>query len=524
MGKPILKVLKENVETVQSSLAQKAKIVVADTLPPINVRDDANFYFHYGTQTITELDAPQKTNLLVHLDITNRGSSNASWEDLSGKGNHGTLVGFANTVDSGFIADSLKFSTSGTTEKVTFPTVTDNLAETTIIVEFKTDTSFPSADATTKYLGLFGKNTVGAKQFYVDVIGTNAIRNLRIGLGSTASNTKSGFINTSDKFHQVALTMKQGTGKLYIDGVLTNTYTYTENLMIDSLALGYAINSFVGKISKFFVYNKELTVSEIDYIYDPVITSQVLIAIEDSNGNRYEVAKADSTIITGDIIAPTFWGGKTMNINGDSIVYGLVNYPEIGDTVAIKYSDIIGDTLDMAVNNYGISGSTIAVKETDQTGRNPIARRYTSMVNNADLVIIAAGTNDWQYDWTPLGDMANRSEFTYYGALHTLCLGLLTKYPGKQLLFITPIKRSQAPYADPIAINANGKTLKEYGDIIKEVCGYYGIPVLDGYTEIAINPFVAEQKTLLIPDGTHPNDVGHQLIGNRVTGKLKSLS
>ena len=89
---------------------------------------------------------------------------------------------------------------------------------------------------------------------------------------------------------------------------------------------------------------------------------------------------------------------------------------------------------------------------------------------------------------------------------------------------MTPIKRSQPPYETPTSKNTNGKTLKEYGDIIKEVCGFYGIPVLDMFHEVTINPHITTQKEQFIPDGTHPNQLGQELMAKRLTGYLKQLA
>lgn len=217
-----------------------------------------------------------------------------------------------------------------------------------------------------------------------------------------------------------------------------------------------------------------------------------------------------------------YWDGKTLNIIGDSVTYGLK--PDKSGQVANPFVKIVAETLGMSLNNYGVSGSTIAINTSDPSERTPIVERYISMSDNADLVIVAAGTNDWQYDWSPLGDMTSRDNVTFYGALHNLCLGLLEKYPAKQVLFMTPIKRSQSPYASADAVNANGKTLKEYGGIIKEVCKQYSIPVLDMYSESLINPHLDTQRQLLVDDGTHPNQLGHEVIARRLAGYLKQLA
>lgn len=220
-----------------------------------------------------------------------------------------------------------------------------------------------------------------------------------------------------------------------------------------------------------------------------------------------------------------FWYGKTFNIIGDSITHGLTNYPNVGDVVANTFSDQAATSLGMTCNNYGINSSSIAVPPVDTT-TNPMVTRYTSMADNADLVIVAGGTNDWQYTWTPLGDMTSRDNGTFYGALHNLCLGLMNKYQGKQLLFMTPIKRYQSPLnVTPTDTNGNGKTLEDYANIIKQVCGYYGIPVLDMFHECTLNPSISSQATAYFPDGaTHPNQAGHNLMANRLIGYLKQLA
>ncbi|HGH7178552.1 TPA: SGNH/GDSL hydrolase family protein [Bacillus luti] len=251
-------------------------------------------------------------------------------------------------------------------------------------------------------------------------------------------------------------------------------------------------------------------------------TYQLEIGAAATNYEPYGKYKLSNLVV--DFPQQSGWEGKSTVAIGDSILHGLANFPTVGSVVSKRWSDIVAENLKMSIINYGISSSTIAVRASDPTGRNPMVNRFSSMVDGADLAIVAGGTNDWQYSWTPLGDMTSRDVNTFYGALHTLCLGLLEKYPAKQIMFITPIKRHQAPYDSPTAVNANGKTLKEYGDIIKEVCGYYGIPVLDGYSKITINPHIQTQADLLVPDKTHPNDLGHQVYAKPVTGFIRGLA
>jgi hypothetical protein len=210
---------------------------------------------------------------------------------------------------------------------------------------------------------------------------------------------------------------------------------------------------------------------------------------------------------------------KTVNAIGDSITYGIYDAMS-WDTVAYKYCDTVAINLGMYCNNYGLSGSVIAVNSNSPLQHDPISVRYVDMSDNSDIIIVFAGTNDWSYGWTPIGTISDTTYYTFYGALNILCEGLLNKYPEKQIIFCTPIKRITEVYTTIDSVNSLGKTLKDYGDIIKEVCARYSIQVADLYTESGLNPQIPAQKALLMPDGTHPNQNGHNKIADKLIKQL----
>ena len=258
-------------------------------------------------------------------------------------------------------------------------------------------------------------------------------------------------------------------------------------------------------------------------------TTQVIIpSSADANimyRNRITTGWRDwSTLVkVGD---PTkYWCyGKTVNWIGDSIISG-------GD-----FDELVCDALGMTGNDYGISGSTIALASDGTDTRNAVVARYSSMSDDADIIAVSAGTNDWMYAWCPIGDMDSTTNNTFYGAMKNLCEGLMTKYPDKVIFFSTPIKRAKA-FADgnggtytadgvdttPSSKNKYGKTLMDYCDIIKEVCGYYGIPVLDMNRESGLNPSIAAQSSLFT-DKTHPSATGKRIMARRVAGWLTQLA
>ena len=65
--------------------------------------------------------------------------------------------------------------------------------------------------------------------------------------------------------------------------------------------------------------------------------------------------------------------------------------------------------------------------------------------------------------------------------------------------------------------------LEDYVDIIMEVAGYYGIPVLDLHRVSGIQPENPVLREAYTPDGLHPNDAGHALLYSRLKGFLETL-
>ena len=216
--------------------------------------------------------------------------------------------------------------------------------------------------------------------------------------------------------------------------------------------------------------------------------------------------------------------GKTINWIGDSIVAGN------------DFDEIVTSVLHLKENDYGVNGSTIGLKSDGTNGRNAMCTRYSDMDNNADIIAVSGGTNDFEYAWGTIGDIDSDSRKTFYGALKYLCEGLINKYPQKIIFFTTPIKRGQ-PFEDgnggtytpdnetltPLSKNKYGKTLGDYANIIKEVCGYYSIPVLDLYNESLLNPSLESQQDMFDEYLTHPTATGQKIMARRVCGWLMQL-
>ena len=216
----------------------------------------------------------------------------------------------------------------------------------------------------------------------------------------------------------------------------------------------------------------------------------------------------------------SYFNGKKAVFLGDSITAGY-SLP----STAKPFPAIVSSDLDMTFVNYGIGGSEIAQNPLGDNTYNPMCIRYANMDNDADLIVVAGGTNDWAHDHTPLGTMGDTSVDTFYGAMDTLCKGLLATYVGKTIVFMTPIKRwsNKTAGQEYYSANSQGFTLGDIADAIKEVCAFYGIPVIDMFTECSINPLIDDIYTNLIPDGSHPNWKGQIVMARRVTAGIQAL-
>jgi hypothetical protein len=150
-----------------------------------------------------------------------------------------------------------------------------------------------------------------------------------------------------------------------------------------------------------------------------------------------------------------YWSGKKFVVNGDSVAYGSTL-----SSVTDAYPYLIAKKLGMNVTNYAIGGSTVAKRTGDYdecyfntqkwneakasgkldttkkylvntgenapriyqiftyngsewvgggtsstvAGRTPLCDRIGAMDTDADVILVHMSSNDWYYDWCPLGE------------------------------------------------------------------------------------------------------------------------
>lgn len=214
----------------------------------------------------------------------------------------------------------------------------------------------------------------------------------------------------------------------------------------------------------------------------------------------------------------------TLNFLGDSITEGCGTSCREGK----RFTALLQARYPLAkINNYGIGGTRIARQSAPSlvpVWDRDFISRVEETDKTADIIGIFGGTNDYGHGDAPLGEMSDRTEYTFYGALHTLILKLIGRFPDKKLFFMTPLHRlgEDNPLGDgnkrvPVA------SLKTYVNAIREVTEYYSVPVLDLYRISGFQPEVPVLKELYMPDGLHPNDKGHEKLADLIENFIFTL-
>lgn len=172
--------------------------------------------------------------------------------------------------------------------------------------------------------------------------------------------------------------------------------------------------------------------------------------------------------------------------------------------------------------NYGVGGTRFAYqtkKSADPKWDRSFSERLHEMDDDAQLIVLFGGTNDFGHGDAPIGSFTDRKPTTFYGACHYIMEELIKKYPEAKIVVMTPLHRCNEdnPKGDGYK-DYDEAPLSVYVDIIKEVAAYYSLPVLDLWSVSGIQPRVSIIKEKYCPDGLHPNDAGHekmaQVIGN----------
>ena len=202
---------------------------------------------------------------------------------------------------------------------------------------------------------------------------------------------------------------------------------------------------------------------------------------------------------------------KKILILGDSITEGA-----LASTYEKSFVGILENEYKLNILNYGVGGSRIARQR--HVYRNTrydydFNLRLTIMEEEADIVIVFGGTNDYGHgDASFDGD----DEYSFKGALKILCDRIKKKYPNSVVIFMTPLQRTclDRPIDTPLSM---------FVEEIKKEASSHGYKIMDLYSDKDFIAGTEAFKMNISEDGLHPNDRGHRLLAEKVYSMLKSL-
>lgn len=184
------------------------------------------------------------------------------------------------------------------------------------------------------------------------------------------------------------------------------------------------------------------------------------------------------------------------------------------------YVSLIGKMPDFEyVYNAGIGGTRVSRNfEPSQTHRHnaDFNLRVCLLPTPADYVVVFGGVNDWGRSDVPLGNVGDKTVYSFAGAIEVLIEQLSEKYGRENIRFILPMKCYNCRSISPV----NGYMLKDYVSKEKEVLDYYKIPYLNLFDFGPEEPLV-NTNTGLFFDGLHPNDEGHKYLAEKISNFIR---
>lgn len=226
---------------------------------------------------------------------------------------------------------------------------------------------------------------------------------------------------------------------------------------------------------------------------------------------------------SGDLSSSRFAGTKIL-VAGDSIT-------EANFRCNTNWHGFLKDWLQLdSVYNEAKSGTGLV------RGYNSSSSLITRLPNwprdNYSMILLMGNMNDYSgvcditYNIGTFDDQSEDMKFvSLYGALHYTCKYIIENYPNTSFGWIISTPRQYASTSEGSNRKLWGRDgiFEQATVAIKEVCGHYGIPVLDLYHESGLRPWLPANNAKYFScssapngDGVHPNDAGQELMARRI--------
>ena len=185
---------------------------------------------------------------------------------------------------------------------------------------------------------------------------------------------------------------------------------------------------------------------------------------------------------------------------GDSLTYGYVPSGSGSSPMSPTWCEQMATDFQCTVRNYGIINNAVS-NNSGGTG-DPMCIRYTTMDDDADVVIVMGGTNDFLRVNAPLGTIDSTDNTTFYGAYNVLVQGLIEKYKARKariILMVPPMRNRSTEQ------NTQGVTLLQIQQAVRDIANKYSLPYVDWAYDAGISAYLISTDTdhVYTYDGIH---------------------
>src|SRR5699024_6122880 len=155
---------------------------------------------------------------------------------------------------------------------------------------------------------------------------------------------------------------------------------------------------------------------------------------------------------------------------------------------------------------------------------NVTMQRVETIEDFKGIVSIELGANDWR--GCPLGEIGDREETTWYGAVDKVCRTITKNTSARPFFILSPrsvftlnADFNEDDRRDLYETNSDGHMYTEYCNAVKEVAQFYAIPVVDIPGESGLGGYHNNSQTLV--DHIHLSEIGGEIMGKHIVKFLK---
>ena len=354
------------------------------------------------------------------------------------------------------------------------------------------------------------QNQTNEEQDYVQPLTDYVVIRKDLGIAKIPLLTKSGVIVYEVSSNRSDFYAEYENGMLYLQGYNLMNYMDNSDVLVTFSIKGNDANlaPFEEEIKTVIHIESKITIEEI---------LQKENSVDTSNMNAYDctflINSYDKEIIAQN---NTDYSSYKIACIGDSITEGVGL--EDGTQDIFSYPAVLKKILGAKeVINLGKGGTSIS------SYWDSFFSVIDGIPQDVDIIIVLGGVNDcYAGNEDNIGNSVDLAMGTFYGDTDFLMRDLKDKYPGVQIIFVTPL--STITNTTYLSFLPNMLPLYRYVDAITELGNRNDINVFNIYHERFLDSNDEEIMKKFMYDGVHPNAVGYQLLAEHMASELIKMN